>query len=307
MNHYQTSIMNNYNVRDWLMIVPNCRESYDNDTYQTHSFTDTNESSSIQKERPLSLQSISSEASVNLEDFINANFTTNMDDETDLPSLSLLGLDDSDEEFWKVDNYEQKFSHSMLTQLMGEKNQNDYRTTCSISSFGKGQQVTLSKGLDDLHVFELNTCSSFVILQSTEKYYLNKISILSSNRSICEQDHKPSKSDITSNDSSLVSPQSPIDGCKQNVECISEESDLNSKYRFLKCEQIRQGDTNNHSAAKSNKPSLLPRLHKSNLNRSTSTSTNSTDSTKKVVHPKRSLTLSILGKKNKKTKQLLHS
>jgi hypothetical protein len=60
--------------------------------------------SSSRKERPSSLASISSEDSVNLEDLINANFTTDMDDETDLSALASLELDDSNEEFWKIDN-----------------------------------------------------------------------------------------------------------------------------------------------------------------------------------------------------------
>lgn len=60
--------------------------------------------SSSRKERPSSLASISSEDSVNLEDLINANFTTDMDDETDLSALASLELDDSKEEFWKIDN-----------------------------------------------------------------------------------------------------------------------------------------------------------------------------------------------------------
>lgn len=48
--------------------------------------------------------SISSEDSINLEELISANFTTDMEDETDLSALSALDLDDSNEEFWKMDN-----------------------------------------------------------------------------------------------------------------------------------------------------------------------------------------------------------
>ncbi|OBZ82111.1 hypothetical protein A0J61_09838, partial [Choanephora cucurbitarum] len=47
--------------------------------------------------------SITSEDSVNLDDLINANFTTDMDDETDLPDLADLDLDDSTDDFWKLD------------------------------------------------------------------------------------------------------------------------------------------------------------------------------------------------------------
>lgn len=53
------------------------------------------------KERPLS---ISSEDSINLDELINANFTTCMDDETDLTNLASIDLDDSNEDFWKLDN-----------------------------------------------------------------------------------------------------------------------------------------------------------------------------------------------------------
>jgi hypothetical protein len=55
------------------------------------------------KERPLSMASIGSEDSVNLDELINANFTADMDDETDLPFLASLDLDDSREDFWKID------------------------------------------------------------------------------------------------------------------------------------------------------------------------------------------------------------
>lgn len=47
--------------------------------------------------------SITSEDSVNLEELINANFTADMDDETDLPDLADLDLDDSTDDFWKLD------------------------------------------------------------------------------------------------------------------------------------------------------------------------------------------------------------
>ncbi|CEP11403.1 hypothetical protein [Parasitella parasitica] len=47
--------------------------------------------------------SITSEDSVNLDELINANFTADMDDETDLPNLADLGLDDSNDDFWKME------------------------------------------------------------------------------------------------------------------------------------------------------------------------------------------------------------
>lgn len=59
--------------------------------------------SRTQKERPTSLASISSRDSINLDELINANFTTDMDDETDLTALAALDLDDSNEDFWKID------------------------------------------------------------------------------------------------------------------------------------------------------------------------------------------------------------
>lgn len=60
-------------------------------------------SASQKTTRPLSISSISSEDSVNLDELIKANYTSDMDDETDLPDLATLDLDDSDEEFWKLD------------------------------------------------------------------------------------------------------------------------------------------------------------------------------------------------------------
>ncbi|KAL0582057.1 hypothetical protein ABG067_008344, partial [Albugo candida] len=48
--------------------------------------------------------SIASEDSVNLDELINANYTVDMDDETDLPDLAALELDDSTDDFWKLDN-----------------------------------------------------------------------------------------------------------------------------------------------------------------------------------------------------------
>jgi hypothetical protein len=62
-----------------------------------------NYSNTTRKERPTSLASISSQDSINLEELINANFTTDMDDETDLTALAALDLDDSNEDFWKID------------------------------------------------------------------------------------------------------------------------------------------------------------------------------------------------------------
>ncbi|KAI9283273.1 hypothetical protein BY458DRAFT_496033 [Sporodiniella umbellata] len=56
------------------------------------------------KARSLSIASISSEDSIDLDELININFTTSMEEETDLSDLALLDLDDSKEDFFKVDN-----------------------------------------------------------------------------------------------------------------------------------------------------------------------------------------------------------
>ncbi|CEG77624.1 Putative ATP synthase (C/AC39) subunit [Rhizopus microsporus] len=78
------------NVHGWLMNVPHYRQDHSQDY--------------LKKQRHLSTASISSEDSVNLDELINGNFTTSMEEETDLNDLSLLDLDDSKEDFWKVDN-----------------------------------------------------------------------------------------------------------------------------------------------------------------------------------------------------------
>ncbi|KAI7876948.1 hypothetical protein K492DRAFT_239474 [Lichtheimia hyalospora FSU 10163] len=87
------------NVHGWLMGVHGCREpsaQYDNNMRIPIP-------ASQKTTRPLSISSISSEDSVNLDELIKANYTSDMDDETDLPDLATLDLDDSDEEFWKLD------------------------------------------------------------------------------------------------------------------------------------------------------------------------------------------------------------
>lgn len=50
--------------------------------------------------RPGSIRSVDS---VNLDELINANYTADMDDETDLPDLANLDIiDDSTEDFWNL-------------------------------------------------------------------------------------------------------------------------------------------------------------------------------------------------------------
>ncbi|KAG1436485.1 hypothetical protein G6F56_013539 [Rhizopus delemar] len=83
----------NNNVQGWLMNVPNYRQ-------EQYSTTKNIE---IRQTRPVSVTSISSEDSVNLDELINVNFTTSMEEEADLNELSLLDLDDSKEDFWKVE------------------------------------------------------------------------------------------------------------------------------------------------------------------------------------------------------------
>ncbi|KAI8968298.1 hypothetical protein BDF20DRAFT_839420 [Mycotypha africana] len=67
--------------------------------------TSNSSEAGINSHRPSSILSISSEDSVNLNDLINANYGTDMDEELELPNFALLDLvDDSSEEFWKLDN-----------------------------------------------------------------------------------------------------------------------------------------------------------------------------------------------------------
>ena len=54
--------------------------------------------------RPASIASVSSTDSINLDDLIKNNYTEKVDDETDLPNLAGLDLDDSTDDFWKMDD-----------------------------------------------------------------------------------------------------------------------------------------------------------------------------------------------------------
>ncbi|KAL9558108.1 hypothetical protein MBANPS3_001057 [Mucor bainieri] len=112
MANYQSTTQ----VHGWLMDVPGYRENYRNQREIMIHDDSTKQfiTSPTKKTRPSSLASISSEDSVNLDELINANFTTDMDDETDLSALASLELDDSNEDFWKVDNV---FNHYITTQL----------------------------------------------------------------------------------------------------------------------------------------------------------------------------------------------
>ncbi|GAN02059.1 hypothetical protein MAM1_0016d01498 [Mucor ambiguus] len=110
MTNYQSTTQ----VHGWLMDVPGYRENYRNQREIMIHDDSKQFVNPSRKERPSSLASISSEDSVNLDELINANFTTDMDDETDLSALASLELDDSNEDFWKVDNV---FNHYITTQL----------------------------------------------------------------------------------------------------------------------------------------------------------------------------------------------
>ncbi|KAI7896697.1 uncharacterized protein EV154DRAFT_491884 [Mucor mucedo] len=90
------------NVQGWLMNLHPYRDPSDKNSIIVDA---DNNSIPIEtgrrKGRP---GSIASEDSVNLDELINANFTGDMDDETDLPDLAALDLDDSAEDFWKMDS-----------------------------------------------------------------------------------------------------------------------------------------------------------------------------------------------------------
>ncbi|KAI8992601.1 hypothetical protein BDB01DRAFT_778995 [Pilobolus umbonatus] len=102
------------NVEGWLLSVHNYRDNHispinNNSTEIQYNIVDADnnciptENSWHKKGRP---GSIASEDSVNLEELINANFTVDMDDETDLPDLADLDLDDSTDDFWKLESAE---------------------------------------------------------------------------------------------------------------------------------------------------------------------------------------------------------
>lgn len=97
MVELNNNVIRDHSVHGWLLDVPGYSDDYINDDILT--MEDTH---SHKKNRPLSSLSTSSEYSVDLDDLINANFTTDMVDETDLPDLATLELDDSNEDFWKV-------------------------------------------------------------------------------------------------------------------------------------------------------------------------------------------------------------
>ncbi|KAI9312974.1 hypothetical protein BX666DRAFT_791924 [Dichotomocladium elegans] len=93
---------NHTNVHGWLMGVHGYSHNERDARYDTQVMSVSVVGKSTPR-RPLSMTSISSEDSVNLDDLIKANYASDMDEETNLPDLADLDLDDSDEEFWKLD------------------------------------------------------------------------------------------------------------------------------------------------------------------------------------------------------------
>ncbi|KAI8142262.1 hypothetical protein BJV82DRAFT_151605 [Fennellomyces sp. T-0311] len=103
------------NVHGWLMSVPGYRQERVNggeEKEETYTIVDEDNngipigksSRRLQNGRPESISSVSSGDSVNLDDLIKNNFTVQVDDETDLPNLADLDLDDSADDFWKMND-----------------------------------------------------------------------------------------------------------------------------------------------------------------------------------------------------------
>ncbi|CAO3640571.1 unnamed protein product [Mucor fragilis] len=157
-----TNYQSNTQVHGWLVDVPGYRENYRNQR-EIMNHDDSKQFVPSRKERPSSLASISSEDSVNLDELINANFTTDMDDETDLSALASLELDDSNEDFWKVDNV---FNHYITTQLastdksrlkINNSNRSKYESEEEFDS-----KNTSAEDLHDISLYNNTTEHSFL-------------------------------------------------------------------------------------------------------------------------------------------------
>ncbi|KAI7863229.1 hypothetical protein BDF14DRAFT_1388713 [Spinellus fusiger] len=102
-----TSLKQN-DVQGWLLGVhgyrENARDAVQNNRPQASPSIAMPTIRQVRKERPESISSISSEDSVNLEALISTHFTADMDQETDLSALAELDLDDSNENFWNMDD-----------------------------------------------------------------------------------------------------------------------------------------------------------------------------------------------------------
>ncbi|KAG1145938.1 hypothetical protein G6F37_011567 [Rhizopus arrhizus] len=91
-------------VKGWLMNVHSFRDTKNADSVLNIVDADNNcisiEQTKRKDGRPESIRSVDS---VNLDELINANYTADMDDETDLPDLANLDIiDDSTEDFWNL-------------------------------------------------------------------------------------------------------------------------------------------------------------------------------------------------------------
>ncbi|KAI9476387.1 MAG: hypothetical protein EXX96DRAFT_577019 [Benjaminiella poitrasii] len=118
------------NVEGWLMNVHTYNKPENTMTTTVTIVDADNNSIPTEKNRNNKhgrANSIASEDSINLDDLIKDNFTGDMDDETDLPDLANLDLDDSTEEFWKLDN------NDMISSLDSEFD--DFLSSKSINSY----------------------------------------------------------------------------------------------------------------------------------------------------------------------------
>ncbi|KAI9272779.1 hypothetical protein BDA99DRAFT_499196 [Phascolomyces articulosus] len=128
-NNTEASPTGQTNVHGWLMNVPGYREEREQKEYSTTTTTTTStivdqdnngipivkSSKGLANGRPESISSVSSGDSVNLGDLIKNNFTVQVDDETDLPNLADLDLDDSADDFWKMSDSLTNFRPSTIT------------------------------------------------------------------------------------------------------------------------------------------------------------------------------------------------
>ncbi|KAI8059205.1 hypothetical protein BC940DRAFT_324037 [Gongronella butleri] len=93
------------NVQGWLMGVPGYRDTTTLPQEPLVLPVDhALPAAPKRQERRKSTSSTASDDSVNLDDLINKNNILSVDDETDLPNLSTLDLDDNKEDFWQLDH-----------------------------------------------------------------------------------------------------------------------------------------------------------------------------------------------------------
>ncbi|KAG1541059.1 hypothetical protein G6F46_011630 [Rhizopus delemar] len=99
-------------VKGWLMNVHSFRDTENAESVLNIVDADNNcisiEQTKRKDGRPGSIRSVDS---INLDELINANYTADMDDETDLPDLANLDIiDDSTEDFWKLNSVDETAS-----------------------------------------------------------------------------------------------------------------------------------------------------------------------------------------------------